>query len=550
MARALLLRARMVHRSLAVGLVSAGLVAGCFGNGGGGYGPNPIDEILSAEFEAAGYTPAIASDRELCTRLHVDLLGVRPGAEELATCVGRDAKSVADEMQSTSAYRKTARRRFADRFQYSDYTVDVMSIRTLDDLVDDLYRGRLGYREFGEIALSHPGFVGRHIGYGQPDLVAEAAFRAFLGRSATTPERYDVGNLWKPWMATGFFPGDPEVDGLTGADGGEVFGYGYEPMVDPFMCEAGVASCASSLLGPASIEFPRNGRDQLIFASDLTAEDWHALREPGRVFTSLPMFWEAQVDEALVRYLGYDLGTMRPQIRQDLVKYFKRTGGNLKQLEYVIVTSLAYRQTAEKLPARPGYLQGEPFAFGPTKPMIAETFLASVGKLAGQDAGNCDWRYPNLPDWYYPGDDDLDEALDDVYPRNPDGTIDRWFRDLAIQMGGCPGTMDFNSFVPRQRTSHIGLMAAVAQEEAIVELCFLREAGTLLPMGVRADSRSKPVRRDVVKNLLLRATGEASDADVDELTSAALDGCEDCTAEAVARDLCAGLASGVEFLFY
>ena len=512
---------------------------------------NPLDKVLCEDFAASGYEPVQAADQELCTRLFVDLKGVRPSKTEIAaSCAGKDIVSVVRSFQGTKDYRMTQRRRWADRLQYSDYMTDVMSIRTLDKLVDDLYRDRIGYREFAEIAISHPGFVGRHIGYGQPDLVAEAAFTAFLGRSATTPERLDVGNLWKPWSGGGFFGGGDDAE-LVGdeSEPEPTFGYGVVPMIDPFACEAGVMSCRSTLLGDASIEFPRNGREMYIYATDLTDEDMDVLREPGRLFTSLPMFWEAQVDEALIRYLGYDLGKIRPEARQRLVEFFKVTGGDLVRLERVILTSWAYRQSATAFPERPSAIRYQPFAYGPTKPMIAETFLASVGALAGESAGNCDWRYPNLPDWYYDSPE-LDEALDDVYPRFEDGDIDAWFRNIAVQMGGCPGTMDFNTYTPRERSHHVGLMAAVAQEEAVVELCFVRDAAGLIPEGIAADDIRPSAISATIRHVLDRAVGGATDAEVDAIVAARLEGCPRCTTEAVARDLCAGIASGAEFLFY
>lgn len=534
--------------SLLPALVVGAVLTGCRPDGGQprtgcNASGNPLDDVLCEEFEAAAYEPATAAPVELCTRAMIDLLGVRPSRAEMeARCLGRDFDDVVRALQKSEDYRTAQRRRWADRFQYSDYTVDVASIRTLDALVDDLYRDRISYPAFAEIALSHPGFVGRHIGYGQPELVADAAFRAFLGREATTPERLDVGNLWRPWVGNAF------VEDAVGD--AAFYGYGMEPMVDPFACEAGVRSCESSLLGPASLEFPRNGRETYITASELTAADWAALREPGRLFRSLPMFWEAQVDEVFQRYLGYDLGKVRPAARQRLVAYFRSTGGDLRRLEYVVLTSWAYRQSAREEPERPGALRFQPFAYGPTKTMIAETFLRSLGALTGEDAGDCDWRYPNLPDWYYPGDPALDEALADVYPRRPDGTIDPWFRDIAVQIGGCPGTMDFTSYTPRLRSNHVGLMTAVAQEEAAIELCFVRDASGLLPDGVAPGATDDESIRRTARHVLERAVGGTGDLELATLLAARAADCPGCAAEAVARDLCAGLATGVEFLSY
>src|SRR5438270_493414 len=71
-------------------------------------------------------------------------------------------------------------------------------------------------------------------------------------------------------------------------------GGAYGPMtsVDPMACDVG-HSCRSTLLGPASIDFHANGRTQPIPVDELTAEDWQALRAPGRLFVTIPMFWEA-----------------------------------------------------------------------------------------------------------------------------------------------------------------------------------------------------------------------------------------------------------------
>jgi len=120
---------------------------------------------------------------------------------------------------------------------------------------------------------------------------------------------------------------------------------------------------------------------------------------------------------------------------------------------------------------------------------------------------------------------------------------------MAVQMGGCPGTMDFNNYLPRERSNHVGLMTAVAQEEAVVEMCFVRDASALIPARPDAPGTEAAVR-DTVRNVLDRALGGASDAEVDAVVAASLADCPLCTSEAIARDLCAGIASGAEFLFY
>lgn len=534
-------------------LLAAVALAGCAderGSRGTACNPsgNPLDAELCKEFEAVGYQPSEAPAAELCTRLWVDLLGVRPTRTEIVEqCEGRDVADVVRALQKTERYRETQRRRWADRFEYSEYFVDVRSIRELDALVDDLYRRKIGYADFAVEALASPGFAGRHIGYGQPDQVAQAAFQAFLGRAATRPEALDLGNLWRPW-AGGFIA----EDGPAFTDE-PYYSYGPTPYIDPFACEAGVRECRSMLLGDAVVSFPRRGREQWLSPDMLTEEDRDALKAPGRLFVTLPMFWEAQVDEVMERFLGYDLGARLPEARQAMVRWFQASGGDLVRLERAVLTSWAYRQSAFEDPAnpKPAAIRFAGFAWGPTKPMIAEAWLASLGRVVGRDLGDCDWRYPNLPDWYY-SDPGLDAVLgDDVhYPKRSDGTYDPSFRDMAGQMGGCPGSFDYSSFTARTRSTHVGLLSSVAQEETLVEVCLLGDAPNLLPRGLAKDDTSRSARIAAAKHVTANLFGRAlPDEELDELTSA-MDACRSCTAETVARDLCAGLAGGVEWIFY
>lgn len=534
-------------RSWVYGLLVVAL-AGCGGEGGSG--ENPLDVELNKEFQAAGYVPKEAPAVELCTRLWVDMLGVRPTATEIAQeCAGRDIGDVVRTLQRTPEYRETQRRRWADRFQYSEYFVDIYSIKQLDGLVDDLYRRKIGYADFAVDAMGSPGFSGRFIGYGQPDQVAQAAFQAFLGRAATRPEALDVGNLWRSW--TGGYIVEDGPGGPAAFTDPPAYSFGPTPYIDPWACEAGVRECRSTILGDAVVSFPRNGREQFLSFDQLTEEDRDVLKAPGRLFVTTPMFWEAQVDDVLQRYLGYDLGTRLPDARQALVRWFRASGGDVVRLERVVLTSWAYRQSAYEDQPRPASLRFEGFAWGPTKPMLAEAWLASLSKVVGRDLGNCDWRYPNLPDWYY-ADPNIDVVLgDDVhYKRNTDGTYDRWFRDAAGQMGGCPGSFDYSSYSARTRSTHIGLMTSVAQEELLVDLCLVGEAPALLPRGTAKDDTSAEALRAAATHVMARVHGRVPTPEELSEVHAAMSGCRGCTAETVARDLCAGLAGGVEWVFY
>lgn len=509
---------------------------------------NPLDAVLCEEFESAGYQPVRASDDELCTRIFVDLLGRRPTRAEIADrCAGREPYDVVVSLQRTQDYRDAQRRRWADRFRYSEMLVDLQSIKQLDAMVEDLYSHRIGYARFAEVAAAHPGFVGRWLYYGQPEMVAEGLFRVFLGRRPTHPEVVDLANLYRPWVGGGF-----PVDGVFASD--VAYYYGPVPYIDPWACEEGVRTCVSTLLGHAEVAFPRNGREEYLTPDMLTDADRRALGAPGRLITTLPMFWEGQVDETLTRYLGYDLGALRPEARQQLVNWFRSTGGDLVRLERAVVTSWAYLQPAGEDAAnpRPAALRDLPIAYGPTKIMLAENWLHSMGALVGRDVGDCDWRYPGLPDWYYP-DPILDEILgDDVrYPKREDGTYDPAFRDAAVAMGGCPGSFDWASYSARERSTHMGLMTAVAQEQAIVDLCLASEAPGLLPAGLAPNDRTPRGRAAAVRHVLESAFGRPADhAEIAEFVDAAAGGCAGCGAETIAREACAAVAGGVEYIFY
>jgi hypothetical protein len=512
---------------------------------------NALDRALCSELYDTGYRPLLGSEAEVCGRLYVDMLGVRATSDQLRTeCMGSPVDAVIDRLQQMTSYRIAQRRYWGDRLSYSDALVDPGSIRDLDALVDDLYQEKISYRDFAIRALAHPGFVGRHNGYGQPDMVAQAAFKAFLGRPATRPEAQDVGNLWRSWISN-FQPFDGAArEGNSDRIAVPGGGLGGEPAIDPTACAAGVQVCESTLLGYAKVAFPANGRNTYIPIADLTAEDWEALRSPGYLFVGLDSFWEAEVDDTLKRLLGYDLGALRPNARQALVELFKQNGGNVRQLEKIVLSSWAYRQTALEVEGspRPEALREIPFAYGPTKLMTAEAWLHSISSVIGRSLGDCDWRYANMPDYGLPPE--AVSPLADVYPRNPDGTFDLTFRNAARLLGGCPGAFDFGSFSVTGRTSHIGLITAVAQEEELTNVCFLSDVPALMPPGLELTDTSVDAIDATAQHVLDRMQIDQTNPAVSEVVETVMTECPDCNVEDVARGLCSGLLGGIQFLTY
>lgn len=472
-----------------------------------------FDRAVFAALAKDGLTPARADEAELCTRLYVDALGVRPSRAQLeAECAGHPLEDVVAALTARDEFRWEQRRRFADRFQYNDAMIDRASIRALDELVDRLYRGELGYRDFAIETLAHPGFVGRFLGYsdGREDTVAEAAFTAFLGRPATAAEAEDLEILWSPWRAR-------FVDPAT-LPPGDLSRYA-SPLIDPYACEAEAHACVSTILGVAALEFPRDGRSGLLDLDQLTAADWAALRAPGSLLVDQPTFWEAAADEVLRRYFGWDFGAALPEAREALSAELRENGGDLRALERTVMLSAAYAFAAAPAASDSAGDRAPRYARGPTKLLTPEAWLKSAAAFTGAPRGDCDFRFPNQPD----------SELGDP-----------WFRATARAMGGCPGAFDDATAQTSKRVSVPGIEESVAQDEAALALC------SELPPPDERDTRETLIER-ALENAFARP---ATPDEIAALTTAATTGCADCTHHQLSTDLCIGLLGGVEYAAY
>jgi hypothetical protein len=492
---------------------------------------NPADGPFCESMRALGWTPRLAPKEALCTRLWIDLFDARPLPQDLAPCLDQAPDDFVRAAQTSTDYRIAARRRWVDRLGYSDAFVDPASIVDLDRSVDDLYQGRMTYGEFAIRTLAHPAFVARFIVYGSQESVTEAAFTAFLGRDATRPEVQGIDVLWKPWRARYL-----AIDGIAETGKNARFS---TPEIDPFACDE-ASPCTSTILGVAVLAFPRRGRTGLLGAADLSNDDWDALRTPGRLVVSLPMFDEAAADDALRRFLGPDAAAdpRMEGVREALAASL--SGGDLAALDRAVLTSIAYRQSASS-----DGVERPSFAYGPSKLLSPEAWLRSVGRFTGSDVGDCDWRFPNLPDRDADGSDPEYQGIEDAYPRKPDGTVDAWFRDTAAKMGGCPGIAGpGGASAVRDRTAPTGIDAWAAREDAIVELCFSRPIPALIPSDVEPTDTDAGALQRTAANVLTRAFSHPpSRSEIDE----AIEGATGATVEQLARGLCAAIAGGVEY---
>jgi hypothetical protein len=435
-----------------------------------------------------------------------------------------------DYFLSLPGYVAHNQRLWADKLQYDNRNVWYRYLIDLDDQVGRLYRSELSYPNFAAIVASHPGFVGQFVG----ENVVAYAFQAFLGRDALPEERQDLLGLYRMWRTRGGY--DPSITRFR-----------YNACIDDTECDPG-RSCIDNLcqsttnyrelyldpkrcadaLGQLSCTSAAHGQTVALAGTapialgELTDDEWQVLRSPGRILSTMPAFWEAAVDDVLNKYLGWWHGGNElpgyelPQLRQALAVGFQATGGDVRALEREVLLSALYLMAADEPAGDTRF-----WHYGPTKQMIAEAWIDSVGRFAGLDVGRCDPRFPNLtPRWLpptlVPGRGQL-PGFD--YPHE------------ARLLGGCPDQE------AQFRYTDVGVLATMEQRSIVAGVCASPAATAFLPPQGTTSER-------MIEGLYRRAfTAEAGD---DATAVAALVP----AADASARNLCLALLRSARFLFY
>jgi hypothetical protein len=444
---------------------------------------NVVDAVLVPMLGENGLLPALREDDGvLCRRMAVDLTGLVPTQQEIDDhCTGKTPGQMADYFMTkptganapdgSPPYVFVNRRWWADSFQYQFGTSTTNTfyhyLLDLDQLVGQLYAGKIRYDQFVERALASPAFARRFgIFEANHDLVqiASQAFRVFLGREALPSEAEDFGNLWRGWsskymassLTVQLYPDLPACpDPVNGC-----YYAHYELGLDGTQCAgAKLASCQSQVLGAGAMVPQAAG---FVRWADLTPADRYALEEPGRLIVAQPEFAEAAVDRALAKYLGWwKAGFYRPDydlpaVRDALVRKFVADAYDLRKLEREIVTSLLYAQAAH---LRAGAQQTDPWpiwGFGPTKMMYAEAWLDSLGQATGRQLAGCDWRYG--PNTYYRG------GYPGIFqfPYSA-GQSEASYTVAASDLGGCP--------VASTHGSASGLVPSIRRRAELASLC-------------------------------------------------------------------------------
>lgn len=512
---------------------------------------NVVDEASCPEIQGRGIEPTIADDIEMCRRLSLDLLGTVPTPEQFAAdCEGRELAEIVDDFIARPEYVVLGQRLWADKLRMTSTITYYEYLETLDQLTAKLYTGELTLPELAVQVATHPGYTGRFDGQ---DLVGYN-FLAFLGRDAAPHERLDLQALWHMWEER-YVEMHPTY----------FFGY-TRVVVNTIVCEYTPWACQSELWGHNSVVVPWPVPDDydyegpnVLAVEDLDDDTWAELRKAGELLTQQPSFYEAAVDESLLRYLGYKAGVQIPLVRQKLVDMLVQSNGDIRTIEREILTSQLYRM-ASAYPDPEGTLEadGSPdFWHGPMKQMTAEHWLDSIEKLTDIELGHCDHRYPEVIAGAPTPDADYSEYVwhPNDYPKDPDPTWpveankpDYTYRDLARALGGCP---DQES---QLRFTGTGVMIALSQSDVAQAVCAQVGPGApVLPPGLVADDTSPDTYDAAVRHIYQTITLRELPEDLEEQLATAVDGCAgdaECNAAIISFHMCATLLGGAEFVFY
>lgn len=511
---------------------------------------NPVNQALCPSSWGIGHTTTPVIGEEACRRLFVDARGYYPTHEEVEKdCLGRPWGEVVSELIDSEAFVRQNQRHWADRLRYDTETVSVERIYDMDRIVAALYQGRLAYDHFAAILSAHPVLTRRHNTAGDR---AEALFWLLLGRPPFGDERSDLGRLYHLWDNHYF---DHPSLGMRLPD---AF-IRYRCVNEQGRVDATTAGeCTSIKFGFERLILKPDSRairsnDGLrMWSGYLTADEWERLQAPGRLLSQQWSFWEHAVNLVLEQYLGYDIGSLVPEVTERLVRYFLAHEGDIRSVHFAVLTSVAYLQSSTgETPA------AAPYLFGPLKQAEAETWVDSLDRLTGSQLSRCDLRLNRPADFLRtasPYAYNLVRSSDWELNGNGDG-VRTGYRDLVRTLGGCPDNSQGGRF------KIVSVLTTANQINYAARLCDPTLEGNsgrasarrMLPAGVDRDTAvDADLGADIVAHQVRTFFGRrASSAELEAAREHATTcAASQCSAEEFARPTCFALLSSAEMVFY
>jgi hypothetical protein len=514
---------------------------------------NPVNRALCPNTWGVGLELRPIDKHEACRRLYVDMVGRYPSAdEENEWCSGEDWAQIVSQVMARQEFVDIQRRVWADKFLYNNQLVNVERIFDLDELVSKAFRGLVSWDLFATVAASHPVLMRR---LASPEDRVDAVYRLFIGRPPYVEERADLARLYRLWR-NGYFE-HPYLGRVPDA----FIDYAcVDEQGKPDPERAG--PCTSVLWGNHSVVLTRDRRakrmreeEQLntMWSGYLYTQEWETLQTPGVILTQLPAFWEHAVDEVLIAYLGYDLGTLVPEVRIELMKELAAANGDIRAVHHAVASSQVYLQSS-----RGGEPSGWRWLAGPLKQISAEGWIDSIlAAAAVDDVGRCDPRISAPREFVREESSGWARALlkATLWRVDDEDQIDARYAELARTLGGCP-TNEIGG-----RFTAVSIVNTAVQESFVVEQC---------DPGNEHGGRALPIDRLLPTSLAPNAAlgaGEARaifahqvrlflgrEANEDELLRAesAVGACEPapCAAESFARPICYSILAGAELMFY
>lgn len=511
---------------------------------------NPVNRGVCRYMWGVGLSNQPVVRAQACRRLFVDMIGRFPTRDDMvATCDGKTYGEIALNLINRDEFVEVNQRIWADKLSYDTVSVSIERIYDMDNLVGKLFKGTVAYDEFAAVVSSHPVLTRRH---DTPEDRADALFFTFMGRPLLEHERADLGRLYNLW-SNGYYD-HPDLQMRLPDAHIRYRCIDEEGNPDPetkAQCTSVLWGYNELILKPDIRARSENQGESTMWSGVLTADEWEKLQLPGRILARERAFWEALVDDTLVQYLGYDLGTLVPTVRDELVDYVLEYNGDIRALHYAIVTSVPYLQSAH------GETETQHrWTFGPSKQVDAEAWLDTIKHTTGYDLATCDHRMTRPRD-FMENQSIASIALIDRsdWQFNDEGELRTDYADLARSLGGCPD----NSVGGRFKI--ISILTTAQQLNAVSNVCLDDQNGanirTLLPSGVEPKNNLNPDNGEKIfehnANLFFARSPTAEEIEMArEMANTARCATPSgtCPASHFARRTCFAMLSSAEMLFY